>query len=75
MTEISRSSSRLAFGVLLFIIGAAIFLDDLHDFVPGTEWLHWLPDFQPIIISGFQLEHLYIGALLALIGLIVIARS
>ncbi len=75
MTEISRGSGRLAFGVLLFIIGAVIFLDDLHEFVPGTEWLHWLPDFQPIVISGFHLEHLYIGALLALIGLIVIARS
>ncbi|MFQ5831450.1 MAG: hypothetical protein ACE5H4_01970 [Candidatus Thorarchaeota archaeon] len=75
MTDISRSSGRLAAGALMFIIGAAIFLDDLHHFVPGTEWLHWLPDFQPIVISGFHLDHLYLGALLALIGLIVIARS
>lgn len=59
----------------MFVIGAAIFVDDLHDFVPGTEWLHWLPDFEPIVIAGVQLDHLYLGALLALIGLIVMARS
>ncbi|UCE09563.1 MAG: hypothetical protein JSW61_11405 [Candidatus Thorarchaeota archaeon] len=62
-------------GLLMFIIGLAIFVDDLHDFVPGTEWLHWLPEFQPIIILGFHLEHLYIGAGILLIGLIAMARS
>jgi len=62
-------------GALLFIIGLAIFVDDLHDFVPGTDWLHWMPDFDPVIIGGFRLEHLYIGALIMLIGLIAMARS
>jgi hypothetical protein len=59
----------------MFIIGLAIFVDDLHDFVPGTEWLHWMPDFQPVFIFGFHLHHLYVGALILLIGLITMARS
>ncbi len=75
MREISRSTGKLAFGALLSIVGLAIFVDDLHDFVPGTDWLHWLPEFDPIIIGEFHLEHLYIGALILLIGLIVMARS
>jgi hypothetical protein len=62
-------------GAILFVIGLAIFVDDLHDFVPGTEWLYWMPDFNHIIIGGFHLEHLYIGALIMLIGLIMMARS
>ena len=70
MKEISRIP-----GALLFIVGLAIFVDDLHDFVPGTEWLHWLPDFAPIYIGTLHLEHLYIGALIMLIGLIAMARS
>ncbi|MHA1936787.1 MAG: hypothetical protein ACXABV_00630 [Candidatus Thorarchaeota archaeon] len=70
MKEISKIP-----GAILFVIGLAIFVDDLHDFVPGTEWLHWMPDFNPIIIGGFHLEHLYIGALIMLIGLIMMARS
>ena len=70
MREISKIP-----GAILFVIGLAIFVDDLHDFVPGTGWLHWMPDFPPIIIGGFHLEHLYIGALIMLIGLIAMARS
>jgi hypothetical protein len=53
------------------IVGILIFVDDLHDFVPGTELLHWLPDFTPIIVFGFHFEHLYIGAILILIALIL----
>ncbi|MCK4740106.1 MAG: hypothetical protein KAT22_01060 [Candidatus Thorarchaeota archaeon] len=62
-------------GLLMFVIGLGIFVDDLHDFVPGTEWLHWMPDFTPVIIGTFHLEHLYIGALIMLIGILVLARS
>jgi hypothetical protein len=75
VTDITRSSGRLAVGALMLIIGAAIFVDDLHDFVPGTDWLHWLPEFPPLIIGTFHLEHLYIGALIMLVGLIIMARS
>jgi len=57
----------------MFIIGLGIFVDDLHDFVPGTEWLHWMPDFTPIVIEGFHLEHLYIGALIMVIGILALA--
>jgi len=70
-----RSSGRLAAGALILIIGAAIFVDDLHDFFPGTDWLHWLPEFPSILIGTFHLEHLYIGALIMLVGLIIMARS
>ncbi|MFW9850610.1 MAG: hypothetical protein ACFFF4_15875 [Candidatus Thorarchaeota archaeon] len=62
-------------GTVLFIIGLAIFVDDLHDFVPGTEWLHWLPDFPPVIIGGFHFQHLYWGIIIMVIGLIIAARS
>lgn len=64
----------IAFGVLTFIIGLVILVDDLHDFVAGTEFLHFLPDFDPYFIVGFQLHHLYIGALIMLIGLIIAAK-
>ena len=70
-----RSKGKWMLGTVLFIIGLAIFVDDLHDFVPGTEWLHWLPDFAPVIIGGFHFEHLYWGFILMVIGLIVAARS
>ena len=63
-------SKGTAVGAIVFIIGLLIFLDDLHDFVPGTGMFHWLPDFTPIFIFGFHLEHLYIGALLMLFGLL-----
>ncbi|MHA1905023.1 MAG: hypothetical protein ACXADL_11630 [Candidatus Thorarchaeota archaeon] len=53
------------------IVGILIFVDDLHDFVAVPEWLHWLPDFAPIIVFGFHFEHLYIGAILILIALIM----
>jgi hypothetical protein len=56
-------------GVLTFLVGLAIFVDDLHDFVAGTEFLHWLPDFNPVIIAGFQFHHLYLGILIMLIGI------
>ncbi len=61
----------VAVGILTVIIGLLIFIDDLHDFVAGTEFLHFLPDFDPYIIGGFQIHHLYIGAIIMLIGLII----
>ncbi|MGY5856054.1 MAG: hypothetical protein RTS72_05590 [Candidatus Thorarchaeota archaeon] len=62
----------VAGGVLVFIAGLAVFLDDLHDFVPGTEFLQWLPSgTDPFIIGGFQLHHLYLGIILMLIGLAI----
>ncbi len=59
----------VAAGVLTFLVGLVLFVDDLHDFVAGTDFLHFLPDFDPYLILGFQLHHLYIGILLILIGL------
>ncbi|MDH4215002.1 MAG: hypothetical protein ACFFCT_04030 [Candidatus Odinarchaeota archaeon] len=64
----------VAVGVLAFILGLVIFVDDLHDFVAGTDFLHFLPDFDPYLIGGFQLHHLYIGALIMLIGLVIAAK-
>ncbi|MHA2116401.1 MAG: hypothetical protein ACXABM_12960 [Candidatus Thorarchaeota archaeon] len=61
----------VAAGVLTFLVGLLLVVDDLHDFVPGTEFLHFLPDFDPYIIMGFQLHHLYIGALFMIIGLAI----
>jgi len=61
----------VAVGVLAFLLGLVIFIDDLHDFVAGTDFLHFLPDFDPYIIAGFQLHHLYLGALIMLIGLVI----
>ena len=61
----------MIFALLLLIIGVALFLDDLHDFIPEAAFLHFLPDFTPIIIGGFHFEHLYIGAILILIALIL----
>ena len=48
----------VAVGVLTFILGLVIFVDDLHDFVPETDFLHFLPDFDPYIVAGFQFHHL-----------------
>ena len=59
----------VAIGALAFILGLVIVVDDLHDFVAGTDFLHFLPDFDPYLIAGFQLHHLYIGALIMVIGL------
>ncbi|MBN2231170.1 MAG: hypothetical protein JW779_16415 [Candidatus Thorarchaeota archaeon] len=64
----------VAMGVLTFLIGLILVMDDLHDFVPGTEFLHFLPDFDPYLIAGFQLHHLYIGVLIALIGLYIATK-
>lgn len=64
----------VAVGAVAFLIGLVIFVDDLHDFVAGTEFLHFLPDFDPYIIGGFHLHHLYIGILIMLIGLIIAAK-
>ena len=64
----------VGFGVLAFILGLALFVDDLHDFVPGTGFLHFLPNFDPYIIWGFHLHHLYIGALIMLIGLVIATK-
>jgi len=61
-------------GVLTFIFGLVLLVDDLHDFVAGTDFLHFLPDFDPYIIGGFQLHHLYIGALIMLIGLVIATK-
>ncbi|MGY5858906.1 MAG: hypothetical protein RTU63_06020 [Candidatus Thorarchaeota archaeon] len=62
-------------GILTLLVGLAIFVDDLHDFVAGTEFLHWLPDFDPIIIAGFQFHHLYLGIIVMLVGFFIAARS
>ena len=64
----------VAVGVLTFLIGLLVFVDDLHEFVAGTDFLHFLPDFDPYIIGGFQLHHLYIGALVMLIGLAIAVK-
>jgi len=61
-------------GVLTFILGLVIFVDDLHDFVPGTDFLHFLPDFDPYIIAGFQFHHLYLGIIIMLVGLYIAAK-
>ncbi len=65
-----RNQWFLAAGIAL-LIGLLIFVDDLHDFVPGTEWLHWLPEFTPVYIGDFHFDHLYVGAIIILIGLII----
>ncbi len=62
--------NSVALGILTFLIGLSIFVDDLRDFVPGTEFLHWMPDFEPFIFLGFHFHHLYIGILIMLIGLV-----
>ncbi len=61
----------LVVGILAFLIGLVLFVDDLHDFVAGIDFLHFLPDFDPYLLAGFQLHHLYIGALIMLVGLII----
>ncbi|MFX1560993.1 MAG: hypothetical protein ACFFBL_10435 [Promethearchaeota archaeon] len=62
----------VAGGVLVFIAGLGLFLDDLHDFVPGTEFLQWIPGASdPFIIGGFHLHHLYLGIILMIIGLAI----
>ncbi len=62
----------VAVGVLTFIFGLALVLDDLHDFVPGTEFLQWIPGASdPFIIGGFQLHHLYLGIIVMVIGLAI----
>jgi len=66
----SMRRRSIAQGFLTFLIGLAIFVDDLHDFVAGTEFLHWMPDFEPFIFLGFHFHHLYIGILIMLIGLV-----
>ncbi|MFW9805488.1 MAG: hypothetical protein ACFFFK_02005 [Candidatus Thorarchaeota archaeon] len=65
----------VAGGVLVFLAGLAVFLDDLHDFVPGTEFLQWIPGASdPFIIGGFQFHHLYLGIFLMLIGLAIAVK-
>jgi hypothetical protein len=64
----------VAVGVVAFLIGLLIFVDDLHDFVPGTGFLHFLPDFDPYIIFGFHFHHLYLGIIIMLIGLYIAVR-
>ena len=65
----------VAGGILVFIAGLAIFLDDLHDFVPGTEFLQWMPGASdPFIFGGFQFHHLYLGIILMIIGLAIAVK-
>ncbi|MHA1638510.1 MAG: hypothetical protein ACTSUO_06240 [Candidatus Thorarchaeota archaeon] len=71
MTRLTIRKAWFLVASIGIIIGLLIFLDDLHDFVPGTEWLHWMPDFSPVYIGDFHFEHLYVGAIFVLIGLIV----
>jgi hypothetical protein len=61
----------VAAGVLTFLVGLLLVIDDLHDFVPVPDFLHFLPDFDPYFVFGFQLHHLYIGAIIILIGLAI----
>ena len=62
----------VAGGVLVFLAGLGIFLDDLHDFVPGTEFLQWIPGASdPFIIGGFHFHHLYLGIFLMLVGIAI----
>jgi hypothetical protein len=64
----------VAAGILTFLVGLVLVVDDLHDFIPGTDFLHFLPDFDPYFIMGFQLHHLYIGVVIMLIGLYIAMR-
>ncbi|MFW9926488.1 MAG: hypothetical protein ACFFDM_06935 [Candidatus Thorarchaeota archaeon] len=65
----------VAGGILVFIAGLAVFLDDLHDFLPGTEFFQWIPGASdPFIIGGFQFHHLYLGIILMLIGLVIAVK-
>ena len=64
----------VAVGVVTFLLGLLIFVDDLHDFVAGTELLNWLPVFDPVIIAGFQFHHLYVGIIIMLVGLYIAAK-
>jgi hypothetical protein len=64
----------VAVGVIAFLLGLVLLVDDLHDFVPGTDFLHFLPDFDPYIIAGFQFHHLYLGIIIMVIGLYIAAR-
>jgi hypothetical protein len=65
----------VAGGVLVFIAGLAVFLDDLHDFLPGVQWVEifqWIPGgSDPFIIGGFHFHHLYLGIILMIIGLAI----
>ncbi|MBY8996904.1 MAG: hypothetical protein KGD60_04180 [Candidatus Thorarchaeota archaeon] len=61
----------VAAGVLAFLVGLVLLVDDLHDFVAGTDFLHFLPDFDPYFIGTFQLHHLYLGIVIMLIGLAI----
>jgi len=63
--------SGVAAGVLAFLAGLVLVVDDLHDFVPGTDFLHFLPDFDPYLILGFQFHHLYLGVIFMIIGLAI----
>ncbi|MFW9768046.1 MAG: hypothetical protein ACFFF9_13805 [Candidatus Thorarchaeota archaeon] len=63
--------SGVAAGVLTFLVGLVLVVDDLHDFVSVPDFFHFLPDFDPYIIMGFHLHHLYLGIVIMLIGLYV----
>ena len=71
MTKLTIRQAWFLVASIGIIMGILIFVDDLHDFVPGTEWLHWLPSFNPVYIGDFHFEHLYVGAIFILIGLII----
>ncbi len=64
----------VAGGILTFLLGLVLFVDDLHDFVTVPDYLHFLPDFDPYIIGGFQFHHLYLGIIIMLIGLYIAAK-
>ena len=65
----------VAGGVLVFLAGLAIFIDDLHDFIEVPEflsWINWIPGASdPFIIGGFHFHHLYLGIILMLIGIAI----
>lgn len=65
----------IAGGILAFLVGLVLFVDDLHDFITVPDYLHFLPDFDPYIIGVFQFHHLYLGIIIMVIGLYIAAKS
>jgi hypothetical protein len=65
----------VAGGVLVFLAGLAIFIDDLHDFIEVPDFFNWIPGASdPFIIGGFHFHHLYLGIFLMIIGLAIAVK-
>lgn len=55
--------------VMSLALGLALILDDLPDFVPGTDQFKWIPDWPySVFFFGIQIHHLFVG-----VGLVVIS--